>query len=460
MEEGVGRVVVPKKGKLFDDDGQVQVAVIRPCVSRGKRLKGLPPIYEARMLSENAQVFSGWHMWMGHMSTAMREALEELEEQLQEAAGRGRPFSELGGRLTKTWFDPDFSTPLDEEFGYRRGATMGKAIPYPGAKAILEADPEAFQVSIAAWPTAARPASPSWDGTVKGMAVEGFRSKPRGSVDWVLRAGAGGGPVPKVEELAVSSLRTYYASERDMPNWKNMTAAEIRKGLLDDAPEIAEELGIEEEARPARTTTPAASGDSFTRQDVERLLETQKDELTTTFESRLKERESLVEDEVDELLEARESARAFEKIAHKVIKASGLSEGWQEDLSRRYSVLPSGPSQALLVEEDGDKSAEDVLKENLEADIAHARELIEQSGGVPVVEGLGNGGQSKRREGGSGGKKRKKNTDFRTFLAESRGKAPKDSEVKQMVREGVSTNGDAAVLMEDEDEDKPKKDDD
>jgi len=449
VEEGVGRVLVPTRGRLFDSDGRVTVAVIRPCMSRGKRLRGYPPIYEAAMLGRNANVFTDWHMWMGHMSQPLKEAIEEIEERLQESVTTRRLFSELGGRVVETWFDPSFTAPYDDEFGYRPGATMGKVIPYPAARQILEADPDGLHVSIAAWPTSARVAAPSWDPSTRGMAVEGFRRSPRGSVDWVLRGGAGGRPVAEglteAEVAAVSALEALYdhvdPTGTSMRTLREMTLAELRESLTRENPELARELGLEEAETSTRASSTAAPATTQVTVPVgyvsEAVLDQKLEEQRRHFEAQLAERDTQVERELElRLAEAREY-EALARTAQSLIKGAGLPRTWTADLMRRYAIMPSGPAAGLLVEETDEKSAEDVLKEAVEADIQHARDLIQESGGTPMVRGLGGGVRSNAAGGGKPA--RPANTVFRDFLVESGddlGDRPEDK-IKAMVQEGI-----------------------
>lgn len=457
IEEGVGRVVVPSRGKLFADDGTVNVAVIRPCVSRGKRLQGLPPIYEPTMLGRNAGVFEDWHMWMGHMSVPLREALEELEEsleQLQEAAAGRRLFSELGGRVVKTWYDPDFRSKEDDTNGYRPGAVMGKVIPYPASKQILEADPDGLHVSIAAWPTSARSANPSWDPGIKGMAIEGFRTRPRGSVDWVLRGGAGGRPVSnqltEAEAAAVSALGSFYSLPRPAPtrrketmsgiDLKSADAKQLREQLLADNPALAEELGIKAPAPTPGPVAESATSGVMTVAEVEALVERklaeQRTTLTQEFTAKLGEAESDVETAVEEALQEARLAETNEKLAHRLIKASGLPARWQEDLLRSFSVSPAGVPAALLTESEVDEkgetiSAQDVLKNRVTESIQHARDLIADAGGRPRVTDLG--GAAPRKVAAP------KHSAFRDFLVESGddlGEKPEET-IKNIVQEGI-----------------------
>jgi hypothetical protein len=382
--EGESRIIIPKKGKVFEADGTCKVAIIRPCVSRGRRVRNLPPIYTPEMLAENAAVFNGWVMYMDHLTEGIVELMEK----------KGRSIRELGGRVVESFYRPDHRGADDDDYGYRPGAVVGRVLPQPPVRAMLEADPEILHVSINAYPKAVREGVAPWNPSLKGMLIEGIRRRPEGSVDWVPRGGAGGRVLQEWEEAAVSLLEAYYDSERednDMPNWKNMNAEQLTEALQKENPELAKELGLAE----GRTTTvtvpatPATTG--LTQEELQRALQEQRDALVSEFETKLEERDQLVEEEVESLLSERESARAHERIARKLIKDAALPARWTEDLYRRYAVLPSGPSPALLTEAAGDQSAEDVLVESVKADITHARELIAESGGSPMVGGLGGG---------------------------------------------------------------------
>lgn len=452
IEAGVGRVVVPAKGKLFADDGSVNVAIIRPCMSRGKRLRGLAPIYEAAMLGRNDSVFEDWHMWMGHMSVPLKEALEELEEQLQEAVTPRRLFSELGGRVTKTWFDPHFRAKRDEENGYQPGATMGRVIPYPAARQILEADPDGLHVSIAAWPTGARRASPSWDKGATGMAIEGFRRTPRGSVDWVLRGGAGGRPVTdgltEAEAAAVCSLGELYASAMPESPFKDITLEQLQERVRKENPALAKSMGLEESAAPPATppapVSAAAPAASLTQADLDRALSEQRRTLTEEFTSKLTEAEDDQDQAIEEALAEARSVSTNEDVARRMVQKSGLPSRWQDDILRRYTSTAAGVPDALLTESFTDTEGKthtpaEVFQARVEEDIKHARTLIEEVGGAPRVSGLGGSGS----KGSQGAKRSRTQGAFRDFLRESGDDLGDTDEkvqesIKNMVQEGIS----------------------
>lgn len=375
--EADARILVPKKGKLFNDDGECKIAIIRPCVSRGKRLRGLPPIYEASMLARCAAVFGDWPMYMGHLSEELIEALREAE----------RPLSDLGGRVLESWFDPDFTAPYDDDFGYKPGATVGRALPQPPVRKMLEADPELLHVSINAWPTAAKPGNAYG---VRGMVIEGIRRKPRGSVDWVYRGGAGGRPLAETDRLAVSILTEHYTSAPDSEmaqiDLKTLTAEQLREKLSEENPELLEALKA-----PAKSGSGGSGGEAdkpLTAADLDRKLAERDEELEETIEERVQER-------LTEITTERGEASTLEQFAHSLIEGAGLPADWERDLKRRYCVLPSGPSEALKVSEGEDDegkktSRQDELKKLVEADLQHAARLIASVGGRgPRVTGMG-----------------------------------------------------------------------
>ena len=142
-EASQARVVVPKKGRVFDADGACRVAIIRPCVSRGKRLRGLPPIYTGQMLEANSGIWANWLMYMDHLTEAMTEAVRR----------RGRSIHDLGGRILESSWNPTFRGADDDDFGYQPGATIGRVRPRKAIREMIEDDPELLHVSINAFPT-------------------------------------------------------------------------------------------------------------------------------------------------------------------------------------------------------------------------------------------------------------------------------------------------------------------
>lgn len=406
--------VVGSPGKLFADDGSMRIAVIRPCVSRGRRLRGLPPIYTPSMLAEHASVFTDWPMYMGHLSEALIEKLAERE----------RPLSDLGGRVVRSWYDPELTFPDDGDFGFQRGGVVAQAIPQPAVRAMLEADPGLLHNSINAWPTGARSGTAPWAPAVKGMVIEGIRRRPRGSVDFVYRGGAGGRPLAESDQLAISALEDFYdqrhVRKRSVPKMAltdNLSQlsdiAALREALREHNPDLLAML-------PEAPAAPAA-GETVKLEDVRALLQEQETRLVADFEAKLEDQEALIEERANELVREREQARVLEREAHQIIDAApGLTPGFRRQLKERYAVLPSGPTQTLRVqertEEDGKVTPpSEVLREGLEADITAALEMINESRG-PAVRGNGGGTRTSQEGGGE-----PESSAFRDFMMESGG---------------------------------------
>lgn len=458
VEAAGPRLIIPKRGKVFEEDGTCKVAIIRPCVSRGRRLGPLklPPIYTPSMLAENAGVFSGWLMYMDHLTESVMVEGERrsLGELIMEAmALRQRSIKELGGRITASHYDPELVFDDDSEYGYQKGGVVGRALPRRVVREMLEDDPALLHVSINAYPKGARPGVAPWDSKVRGMLIEGIRPKPAGTVDWVPRGGAGGRVLAELEVVlerlatedpTVSGGGPSYSPD-DM-KLADLTRDQLVARLREENPGLADELGLKESegTPPARRNSPSAQGgsDAISMEELDRRLAEQRDTL-------LAESEQTVEDRAAELIS---EGRYFDGLAEKAkaqITKSGLPAVFQTDLLRRWSVSPSGPTVALsrvapLMEGDGvvKKTAEDVLKESVDADLQHAVQLIEAANGGarPSVRGLGGGNGGAEHQGG-----RRRQNSFRDFLRESGDIPPKlpdgkseDDLVREMIQEGVS----------------------
>ena len=165
---------------LFGADGTIPVHIIRPGIGRGKGKH----LYEADMLRENADKFTGWKMYVDHLSPEARKA----------AGGLPRSIRDLGGRITEAYWDP--SVPADPERGFGQGAVVGRAKPTPFVRELIENDPEIVEASISATATGVRPVVRNGE---KVWLVEGI--EPKGSVDWVTEAGAGGRVAALLEAL-------------------------------------------------------------------------------------------------------------------------------------------------------------------------------------------------------------------------------------------------------------------
>lgn len=412
----------PKLGPIFNSDGVGRAALIRPCVSRGKRIRGLPPIYAPAMLEANAGVFTGWPMYLDHVPAALAETV----------AKRGRSVRELGGQVLTPYFDREFVQEYDGDFGYQPGGTLAEIWATPYLRNLVGENPNLLHTSIAAWPTSGKPGTAPWNTALKGMNIEGIRRQPQGSVDFVPRGGAGGRlllaegedvgpderawPEPEWTEEATTfavaiAERTFevapevspadpsYASREmgreDTPNFREMQAPELRVWMQEHAPHLMPAL-----AESVAVTPPPAAAAGLTEEDVRRIVQdSRSDQPVPLTEEQIEERVSQLAGERDEQRElAREAERMIES-------AEGIPPAWKADLRARYAMLPSGPQPALIVEEgvDDDGNAQsklDVLRENVTADLDHCRSLIAEAVGKPRV--TGEGGATPKSTGSEG----------------------------------------------------------
>lgn len=418
-------------GDVVREDGTIRTVVIRPCVSRGARIRNLPPIYTPKMLREHAGVFTNWPMFRDHaiviaeaeaaghdLAAEQREMAEAIAEQwmattdrLTEAVKKvGRSIDDLAGRIVRSWWDPDVVFEDDAEFGYQRGAVVGLSLLLPTLREKVSADPGLFHTSINGYPTAGRPSTAPWDSKLKGMAIEGIRKVPMGSVDVVVRGGAGGRFVRSktkaakapVAEREVSPVKPGYAAPHmaDVSLSEATTPDQLRAYITENAPQLAtllsEGSGTPSAAAPAAAASAAAPA-AVTRADIDTALREAREDFTRQMSGLREEVKTTATASVD----TDRQARIFEAEATRLIEAAGKDKGgflpasWVADLKARYSVKPSGPMPALLVEAETDpatgatKDSTTVLREMVTADIEYARKLIAEAAGHPVVAGQG-----------------------------------------------------------------------
>lgn len=415
----------PKLGPIFNSDGVGKAVVIRPCISRGKRIRGLSPIYTPSMLEANATVFDGWPMFMDHVPPELAEKM----------AKHGRSVKELGGQVLKGWWGRDFVHEDDSQYGYQKGGVLAEIWATPMIRATVGENPNLLHTSINAWPKSGKPGPVPWRTGMKGMVIEGIRRVPSGSLDFVVRGGAGGrllvqegaedeGAWPEVGEWAredvalVVSIADQLYSSAQMDKPLPTDPAELKAYLQENAPHLLPALAESEAGagKGAGKDTPAGGGNNsettaLTEADVKRIVESANSGQPTVeeFESRLEERAS-------EMIEERETQRHLAGIAASLIeKAEGIPASWKTDLKARYAMLPSGPAQTLLVEAEMEgekeiKSAEAVLIENVKADLDHSRGLIADAKGKPRVTGEG----GKKGDAGDGEDKGSKTTESET----------------------------------------------
>ncbi len=224
------------------------------------------------------------------------------------------------------------------------------------------------------------------------MVVEGIRSKPAGSVDWVVRGGAGGRVLHEEEysdavKRAVTSVAAHYGSRTvtetattTQPDFSQMTAEQLRAFVQEHAPQLSEAL--------APQTPPSVAVDEDA---IQAIVDAKLTEAMGGLQEALASQSDLLEERAQAIVAERESAKALAEKAHKLIdQAAGLIPSVRRDLRARYSVLPSGPRPALAeCEATDEKTAEEVLSERLSADIDAMRSMVAEAQGRPVVSGQG-----------------------------------------------------------------------
>lgn len=391
----------PKFGPVFNDDGIGKAVVIRPCISRGKRIRGLPPIYTPGMLEANAGVFTGWPMFMDHVPPQLAEAL----------AKKGRSVKELGGQVIKPWWQQDFMHEDDAQYGYEKGGTLAEIWATKFIREMVGENANLLHTSINAWPTAGKPGKHRG---VRGMLIEGIRRQPQGSLDYVVRGGAGGrllpikegeenveGEWPQIAEadawpeearsFVVSLAESYYSAPAVDPNdLKNLSPDQLRQLVQEHAPHLLPALSESQANGGTAPVQPDAQRPSLTEEDVRRIFEE-----ATAKQPKPEELREQLREEAEQLVEEREGQRTLSAEAHRLIEsAEGIPAAWKADLKARYSMLPSGPATALLVEEEQDDDGKtltemEVLTRNVKADLDHARDLIAEATGKPRVKGEG-----------------------------------------------------------------------
>lgn len=427
-------------GRVFNEDGIGRAVVIRPCLSRGRRVRGLPPVYTPAMLQANSGVYDGWPMFMDHVPP-------ELVERL---ARYGRSVRDLGGQILRGWWDGSFSQESDHEFGYQRGATLAEIWATPLIRGTVGENPNLLHTSINAWPRSGKPGPVPWRPATKGMIIEGIRRVPAGSVDYVVRGGAGGkllvqegldgeGVWPMVGEwnaddvaLVVSVADGLYAAAQmpTLPRDPN----ELRAFLQEEAPHLLPALQ-ESAAAPAPSGASAQSADALSETRVRDLITE-----ALSGQPTVEEFESQIEERTQEMLRERDEQRRLASVAAQLIEnAQGIPRGWKPDLKRQFAVMADGPAAGLLVEAEMDgetvvKSADEVLTERVRAALDHTRELVAEAQGKPRVRD--EGGAKPDAAGGESGKTQEGQTPYWRERFSEMGIAGSDKVVETLYGEG------------------------
>lgn len=355
----------------------VPLVIIRPGLGRGRGRH----LYEAAMLEENARKFSGWKMYVDHLSPEARKA----------AGGLPRSMRDLGGIIMESHWDA--TIPADEEKGHGQGGVVGWAIPTPFIRELIDTAPELVEASISANATGVRPV------TIKGKRawlVEGIED--RGSVDWVTEAGAGG--------RVVALMEATYSEEEQMSLLEAMSDEEFLDYVREQRPHLVEEA--EETPAPEAEETPSDEAKNHEQEKdmqitPEALAEAfQSDEVKAAFAGVIKDIvkdevasatktavEEAVSDEKD-LIRAEARADADRQIqlrdlrdeAHRLIEAAKLPDTLAGRVRDKFTLTESGPTPALdvvdEVNDDGEviKAARERLTEAVETAISEERAVL------------------------------------------------------------------------------------
>lgn len=358
-------------------DGTVLLHIIRPGEGRGQGNH----LYPAEMLRENAEVFTGWKMYVDHETPAQRKARGALP----------RPTMSLGGRVLEAWWDP--TVPPDGDHP-EPGAVVGRVRPTRRIRELIEDDPELVEASIAASATSVRPVKKNGK---RLWLVEGIQ--PTGSVDWVSQGGAGG-------RVALQEGRADYTQEDAVDALDSMTDQELA------AYAAGRGLKLQEAAPGGDHHNPPEGGDDdmgkLTPESLREALESDevKDYVRSLVEAQVTTEREMIRAEVQADADRKLQVRDLRDEAQRLIEASGLPTEFQDRLREEYRLVEGEPTDKLDVYDEVDdegeisKSAITVLQESLAEDVKDARALI-ASVKPTRVQAQGGSGPTDLAEGGT-----------------------------------------------------------
>lgn len=361
------------------EDGLVPLHIIRPGIGRGKGRH----LYEAKMLEEHAGVFKGWKMFVDHQSPEAKKA----------SGGLPRSLRDVGGIIKESWWDAN--VPADPERGHGQGAVVGLARPTRLIKALIEDDPELVECSIAATATGVRPVS---HGGQTAWLVEGLN--PRGSVDWVTEAGAGG----KVAALMESLQEGWSDGDEAHELFESMTDEEAVAHLREHRPdlvhlfetELAPDEGEQETTHRSTeeveevTITPEALREALESPECKAIVEAAVDarfaavaapKLAELVEAALEEEREVQQAEAEAIADRKLALRDIRDEAHAKIAESKLPPSFQAPLKARFDLVEGKPTPELDVEDDRDeegalvKSASDKVAAAVDAAVTESRTM-------------------------------------------------------------------------------------
>jgi hypothetical protein len=353
----------------------VKLHIIRPCAGKGRGRH----VYEAAMLEREAPKFTGWPMYIDH----------ETPEQVRANGGLPPSIWKLGGEVLESWWDG--SVPAQGRFG--QGSVMAWVKPSPWMKPVIEAHPRLVQASVNTHATGVKPRRGS--GGVEHV-VEGFIDE--GSVDWVTRAGAGGGIDTSVLESVMESWLATDEASGDVAEYLRKHQPAVVEALI-NPPTNAPTNGEEDEPVDPKQLLEAfnALSDDQRREVVEGLLtsESGADTIAEAVDSRLKEvlpvameaaateveRAALAK--VDERLDKRESQTTLLEAAKARLDGDkDLADAFREDAWR---VISEAEFEPVKPGDDGEggKSAREVMESVVDAELKRVKTLQEAAGVKP-----------------------------------------------------------------------------
>jgi hypothetical protein len=247
---------------------------------------------------------------------------------------------------------------------------VARVKPFGLVEQIIEHDPEVMEASISATATGVKPSTK--DGK-RVWLVEGI--EPKGSVDWVTEAGAGGRVVSLMEALYDKEL------ESTMDLLEAMTDDQVREYLAEHRPELKLQ---EAPAEPVAPTTGAELTDEqitglLQRTEVQDFLRGMTE---AAVEDALAEQGPRIAAETRQHSDRQIRIRELREDAHTQIDGSKLPEPIRVELKRRFDIQENGEATAALdvVAELEDervvKTDREVLRESVEEEIKHQRELV------------------------------------------------------------------------------------
>lgn len=389
-------VLEAKAGSLFRDDGAVKLHIIRPCSGKGRGRH----VYEAAMLQREADKFAGWPMYIDH----------ESPEQVRANGGLPPSITRLGGEVLESWWDP--SIPASGRFG--QGAVSAWVMPSPWMEKMIERFPRQVQASVNTFATGTKPRR--GPGNVLEHVVEGFVDE--GSVDWVTRAGAGGGIDMTVLESALNDYWSEDSAGTEAAEWLRKHQPAVVEALINpptNAPTTGEE---DEPVDPKQLLEAIAKLDDAQRKTVvEAILDTDeasdvieaavKDVLKNVLPPALEKAGEAIEEaalaKVDDRLDSRDSRSTLLEAAKTRLDGEKLAQAFRDDAWRVIAEAEFEPVKADDKGEGG-KTAREVMESVVDAEAKRVKTLQEAAGVKPErqtrrtsITGNGNGGGDDQR---------------------------------------------------------------